>query len=1212
MTVPAADLQALPDGTPALSVVVTDAAGNSNTLNTTVTVDATAPTLTVNVIAGDDVLNAAEVLANQPVTGSASLADAGRTVTLTLNGKTYTAVVQPDGTWSASLPTADLQALTDGSHNLVATLSDAAGNSTSVTHAITVDAAAATLPTLSIGVFAGDDIVNGAEALVIQALSGTTTQVEAGRTVTLTLNGKTYFATVQAGGGWSVNVPAEDMALLANGQATITASVTDQAGNPATSSHNISVDTAVESIAINLIAGDDKLNLTEASQPLTISGTTVNVNAGQTVTVTLNGKTYSGVVLANGSWSVSVNSTDLLALQDGLATVTASVSNPGVDPVSDSHTLDVHTHTLPAPTINLPFGDGYLNQAEAATAQPLSGTTGITGTGQSVIVSLGGKTYTASVDAGGNWSVSVPSADLQSLPAGSNTISVAATDSAGNSVSGTTTAQVDLVAPTLAMQPFAGDDKVNALESLSDQVVSGTASIGDAGRTVTVTLNGKTYTAVVANDGTWSTTVPHADLQAMADGNYPLTTTLSDAAGNTTTITHSVTIDANPLNLPTLSINVFAGNDIIDGAEVKTSQTLSGSTTHVEAGQIVTITLNGKTYSATVLADGTWSTSVSAADLGQLAPGSSTINVSVNDASGNPATGTHNVVVNTALSGIAIDTIAGDDKLNLAESLLPLSVNGSSLNLLTGTTVTVTLNGKNYTSTTLADGSWTIQVPAADLALLADGNINLSVSAVDQAGNPVSGSHTLGVFIHALPQATLDTPFGDGILNVTEAGQPQTITGTTGITSPGQTVTVTLGGKTYTGVVDGSGNWSVNVPSTDLQALPDGTPVLNVAVTDAAGNSNTLNGSVTVDQTAPTLTVTAIGVDDVLNSAEVLLNQTVSGTASVADAGRSVTLTLNGKTYTAVVQPDGSWSTTLPTADLTALADGSYNLVATLSDAAGNSTSVTHAVAVDASSLNAPVLTIGTFAGNNIIDGAEAQTLQTLSGSSNHVEAGQIVSITLNGKTYTASVQADGSWSTSVPAADLALLANGSLTITAQVADKAGNPANATHDITVDLDQSALAIAPITGDNQLNAIEAAAGISISGSSTNVAVGATVTIALNGKFYQAQVQAGGGWSTNIPPADLTILGDGKLTVTVSATDEVGNQVTGSQQLGVLINSLPIATLNTPFGDGYLNKVESTSDQTLSGTTGVTGSGQTVSLILGVKPIPAPWIPVATGA
>ncbi|WP_447908410.1 hypothetical protein, partial [Serratia fonticola] len=109
--------------------------------------------------------------------------------------------------------------------------------------------------------------------------------------------------------------------------------------------------------------------------------------------------------------------------------------------------------------------------------------------------------------------------------------------------------------------------------------------------------------------------LPAADLQALSDGSHNLVATLTDAAGNSTSVTHGISVDANPANLPTLSINVFAGNDIVDGAEVKTAQTLSGTTTHVQAGQTVTVTLNGKTYTATVLADGSWSTSVPAADL---------------------------------------------------------------------------------------------------------------------------------------------------------------------------------------------------------------------------------------------------------------------------------------------------------------------------------------------------------------------------------------------------------------------------------------------------------------------------------------------------------------------------------------------------------------------------------------------------------------------
>ncbi|MBP1020203.1 Ig-like domain-containing protein, partial [Serratia fonticola] len=292
------------------------------------------------------------------------------------------------------------------------------------------------------------------------------------------------------------------------------------------------------------------------------------------------------------------------------------------------------------------------------------------------------------------------------------------------------------------------DDVLNAAEVLVAQTVSGTASIGDAGRTVTLTLNGKTYTAVVQPDGSWSASLPAADLQALSDGSHNLVATLTDTAGNSTSVTHSINVDANPANLPTISVGVFAGNDIIDGAEVKTAQTLSGTTAHVEAGQTVTITLNGKTYTATVLADGSWSTSVPTADLALLANGQTTITATVSDSAGNPASASHDVTVDTNLSGLSIAVIAGDDKLNLAESLLPLTINGGSANLATGATVTVTLNGKTYTGTTLADGSWSVTVPAADLALLADGTATVTVTAVDQAGNPVSGSHDLGVFIH--------------------------------------------------------------------------------------------------------------------------------------------------------------------------------------------------------------------------------------------------------------------------------------------------------------------------------------------------------------------------------------------------------------------------------------------------------------------------------
>ncbi|WP_228720263.1 hypothetical protein [Acinetobacter portensis] len=60
---------------------------------------------------------------------------------------------------------------------------------------------------------------------------------------------------------------------------SVTADVSDKAGNPATQASNpISVDIAAPTIAITgPLAGDDVINATEKGQPLTISGTTTGV-----------------------------------------------------------------------------------------------------------------------------------------------------------------------------------------------------------------------------------------------------------------------------------------------------------------------------------------------------------------------------------------------------------------------------------------------------------------------------------------------------------------------------------------------------------------------------------------------------------------------------------------------------------------------------------------------------------------------------------------------------------------------------------------------------------------------------------------------------------------------------------------------------------------------------------------------------------------------
>ncbi|OXV30236.1 hypothetical protein CDL56_27945, partial [Escherichia coli] len=70
----------------------------------------------------------------------------------------------------------------------------------------------------------------------------------------------------------------------------------------------------------------------------------------------------------------------------------------------------------------------------------------------------------------------------------------------------------------------------------------------------------------------------------------------------------------------------------------------------------------------------------------------------------------------------------------------------------------------------------------------------------------------------------------------------------------------------------------------------------------------------------------------------------------------------------------------------------------------------------------------------------------TLSGSTSGVEAGQTVTITFGGKTYTTTVAANGSWSTTVPAVDMATLRDGDASAQVRVTNVNGNSATATHE----------------------------------------------------------------------------------------------------------------------------------------------------------------------
>ncbi|GHL75661.1 hypothetical protein ECZU34_34090 [Escherichia coli] len=126
---------------------------------------------------------------------------------------------------------------------------------------------------------------------------------EAGDVVSVVLNGKTYTSTTDASGNWSVGVPAADVTALGSGAQTITASVSDRAGNSDDASRTVTVSLSAPVISINTIAGDDVINATEKGSDLTLSGTS-DQPAGTAITVTLNGQNYSATTDASGNWAL--------------------------------------------------------------------------------------------------------------------------------------------------------------------------------------------------------------------------------------------------------------------------------------------------------------------------------------------------------------------------------------------------------------------------------------------------------------------------------------------------------------------------------------------------------------------------------------------------------------------------------------------------------------------------------------------------------------------------------------------------------------------------------------------------------------------------------------------------------------------------------------------------------------------------------------------
>ncbi len=1073
-------LPALTDGPHTITVTATDAAGNVGNDTAVVTIDTVAPNAPVL-----DPINATD-----PVSGQA---EPGSTVTVTYpDGTTATVVAGTDGSWSVPNP----GNLVDGD-TVTATATDPAGN-TSLPGTGTVSA------DITAPVVALDDVLTNDST---PALTGTVNDPTA--TVVVNVDGVDYPAVNNGDGTWTL--ADNTLPALTDGPHTITVTATDAAGNVGNDTAVVTIDTVAPNAPVL-----DPINATDP-----VSG---QAEPGSTVTVTYpDGTTATVVAGTDGSWSVP-NPGNLV---DG-DTVTATATDPaGNTSLPGTGTVSAD---ITAPVVAL--DDVLTNDSTPA----LTGT--VNDPTATVVVNVDGVDYPAVNNGDGTWTLADNT--LPTLADGPHTITVTATDAAGNVGNDTAVVTIDTVAPNAPVL-----DPINATDPVSGQA--------EPGSTVTVTYpDGTTATVVAGTDGSWSVPNPGN----LVDGDT-VTATATDPAGNTS-LPGTGTVSAD-ITAPVVALDDVLTND--------STPALTGTVNDPTATVVVNV--DGVDYPAVNNGDGTWTLADNT--LPALTDGPHTITVTATDAAGNVGNDTAVVTIDTVApnapvldpinatdpvsgqaepgstvtvtypDGTTATVVAGTDgswsvpnpgnlvdgdtvtatatdpagntslpgtgtvSADITAPVVALDdvLTNDSTPALTGTvndptaTVVVNVDGVDYPAVNNGDGTWTL----ADntLPTLADGPHTITVTATDAAGNV--GNDTAVVTIDTVaPNAPVLDP-----INATDP--------VSGQAEPGSTVTVTYpDGTTATVVAGTDGSWSVPNPGN----LVDGDTVTATA-TDPAGNTSLPGtGTVSADITAP-----VVALDDVLTN-----DSTPALTGTVNDPTATVVVNVDGVDYPAVNNGDGTW--TLADNTLPALTDGPHTITVTATDAAGNVGNDTAVVTIDTVAPNAPVL----------------DPINATDPVSGQAEPGSTVTVTYpDGTTATVVAGPDGSWSVPNPGN----LVDGD-TVTATATDPAGNTSlPGTGTVSADITAPVVALDDVLTNDSTPALTGTVNDPT----------ATVVVNVDGVDYPAVNNGDGTWT--LADNTLPTLADGPHTITVTATDAAGN--VGNDTAVVTIDtSLPVVSLD----------------------------------------------------
>ncbi|WP_415636489.1 retention module-containing protein, partial [Pseudoalteromonas distincta] len=843
----------------------------------------------------------------------------------------------------------------------------------------------------------------------------------------------------------------------------------------------------------------NELGVTNSSQP-TITGTSENL-IGETVNVTVtdvdgNSQVVSVVVGPDGTFEITLPT----PVADGPVTVIVEGTDPVGNPINDTISAEIDT-TPPLVSID-PVADS------ASQTVTVTGTVSGLNTGDNVSVTLTDsagtvQTIVTQIDALGNWVITTTSP----LSEGEFTVSAVAVDAAGNQAIDQALANVDLTAPVITVNVI--DETNNSTPPLV-----GTTNGVPEGTQVTITVTDsagqvQTLTAVTQADGSWSVEVG----TPLPEGDFTVDAQVSDSVGNLALASDAGVID---LTAPTVQINNI--NDTQD-----TTPTITGNAQDVPAGSVISVVItdfNGQTQTLLTQtnANGDWSIDVTT----PLAEGQFEVDASVSDAAGNQAQANNQGVVDLTNPDISVTAIADTNDTT------PTFV-GRVEDAPAGSVITVLvtdINGSVQTLTTLLneDGTWSVDANE----ILPGGEFTATASVTDAAGNEAT-AQTNGEITFAPISIQIDA-----IANTNDT--TPLLSGNTGNVPAGTTIILTItasDGSTFTllAVTQADGSWSAQVTT----PLPEGDFSVVAAVIDNSGNEAQASAVGNVDLT--------VSINLIIDTNDT--TPTISGSTQDLEPGALVTVTFTGsdgvsETVQVITGADGSWAVEANSE----LVEGQFSVVATVTDAAGNTASASETGEID---LTAPTITINTIEDTNDVT-------PSVSGNVIGVPAGSEVILVVtdsegNQQTLTTTTNTDGTYTADI----IVVLSEGDFTVAATVSDTAGNSGTVTVIGAVDLTAPSVTINNIADTNDTTP-------TLTGSTQGLEPGSVINIIVTDSAGTEQqlvttISDDGTWSIEV---SIT-LSEGEFTVTANVSDNAGNVAQGSQT-GTVDTTAPIITIN----------------------------------------------------